>query len=329
VFSQRAIYDERYLAGGYDRRSAVHVLTAEMAALHSGVLRLFTGNAGMAEVSLTDFGYGTGRVTNDFILDYSHTYSKYQKNLRVIAYDISSIGLQKAAQTLRTEHGFKSSREFEWTPDSPHGYEAGSLERTDGDIKITVAFVHGCEDESPAAMRKLLIEVNLGRPSLITTSWYSGLGHVAGRAARDAFFAELGRLTDPGGEMLIAVASTGDVIDEQQERAERFANGDTAGSLIEGPGDVLYETELGKLNYWHVFGTDLAEHMQRITTPDQRWWIEGIRFPGNEFENREQELENYTMVRTFNELKRGKPWTAADFEKLHTVVALRSRRLNT
>ena len=42
--SQRAIYDERYKAGDYDRRSAVRVLTAEHEALSGAVERALRAN---------------------------------------------------------------------------------------------------------------------------------------------------------------------------------------------------------------------------------------------------------------------------------------------
>ena len=42
--SQRAIYDERYGVGRYDRRSAVHVLTAERQALRHAANRTLKSN---------------------------------------------------------------------------------------------------------------------------------------------------------------------------------------------------------------------------------------------------------------------------------------------
>ena len=62
--SQRSIYDERYEAGHYDRRSAVHVLTAERDALRHAIDRALESNRRVRRISLFDFGYGTGRVTN-------------------------------------------------------------------------------------------------------------------------------------------------------------------------------------------------------------------------------------------------------------------------
>jgi hypothetical protein len=70
--SQRAIYDARYRAGGYDRRSAVRVLTAEAEALRQAARRVLDRICDLRELSLFDFGYGTGRVTNQFIDHYVH-----------------------------------------------------------------------------------------------------------------------------------------------------------------------------------------------------------------------------------------------------------------
>src|SRR3984885_2564018 len=98
--SQRSIYDERYEVGRYDHRSAVRVLTAERNALNRAVERAIRSNPAARTISLFDFGYGTGRVTNEFIDSYVRNYAKSKKNLLVVAYDVSSAGLKKAAEAL-------------------------------------------------------------------------------------------------------------------------------------------------------------------------------------------------------------------------------------
>ncbi|HST84360.1 MAG TPA: hypothetical protein VLL08_21665, partial [Kineosporiaceae bacterium] len=111
----------------------------------------------------------------------------------------------------------------------------------------------------------------------------------------------------------------------QREWAERLQSGNISGYPIEGLGDVLYETELGQLNFWHVFGLDLHDNMQAISGErGQSWWVEAIRFPDDEFETRAAELENYAMVASFNTAKRRQPWTADDYRKCHTVAVFRS-----
>src|ERR1039458_3961150 len=92
--SQRSIYDERYQVGHYDHRSAVRVLTAERDALSEAMDRALKSNRPVRRVNLFDFGYGTGRVTNEFIGSYVHNYGAAQKDLRVVAYDVSSAGLK-------------------------------------------------------------------------------------------------------------------------------------------------------------------------------------------------------------------------------------------
>ena len=47
--SQRAVYDERYKAGDYDRRSAVRVLTAEREALDRAVERALKSKPNFVE----------------------------------------------------------------------------------------------------------------------------------------------------------------------------------------------------------------------------------------------------------------------------------------
>jgi hypothetical protein len=97
---QRSIYDERYKVGQYDRRSAVRVLRAEREALAAALRRAVTSNQDAQTISLFDFGYGTGRVTNELILDYAHRNAEFPKDLRIVAYDVSSAGLRKAKEAL-------------------------------------------------------------------------------------------------------------------------------------------------------------------------------------------------------------------------------------
>lgn len=324
-FSQREIYDERYAVDAYDQRSNVRVLTAEKNALNGAVQRATLTGLDVSVMSVLDFGYGTGRVTNDFISAYPSPFPGLHRNLRVVAYDVSSVGLKKAADELCSDQEFAFSTEPEWRRDATHGYVVGTLRKQVEDLEIAVALVHGSEHDSPKAMAELLIQANNGAPFTITTSWYSGLGHIVGAKARSDSFAQLGSLTHTAGELVIALASTGDVAELQREWAERLQSGNISGYPIEGLGDVLYETELGQLNFWHVFGLDLHDNMQAISGErGQSWWVEAIRFPDDEFETRAAELENYAKVASFNTAKRRQPWTADDYRKCHTVAVFRS-----
>ena len=64
--------------------------------------------------------------------------------------------------------------------------------------------------------------------------------------------------------------------------------------------------------------------MKSITTAGQRWWIEGIRYPGDEFESLETEQTNYRLVQQANERKRGRVWSADDYREFHSIAAFRS-----
>ena len=90
------------------------------------------------------------------------------------------------------------------------------------------------------------------------------------------------------------------------------------------PGDVIYETELEQQNFYHVFSTDLNEHMKAITTGDRYWWIEGIRCPDEEFDSQEAEQANYRRVREANKDKQQRLWDVPDYREFHSVAALRS-----
>jgi len=124
--------------------------------------------------------------------------------------------------------------------------------------------------------------------------------------------------------MVLSVSSTGDLAEIQPEWERKRVHGDVGGFPIEAPGDVVYVTELGQANFYHVFGTDLNDHMAAVTAPDQHWGVRGIRYPDPEFESHEAEQANYWRVREANESKRGRQWTAADFREFHTVAAFRS-----
>lgn len=320
---QRAIYDRRYTVGEYDRRSAIHVLTAEQEALTEAVDRALKSNQDAGTVNLFDFGYGTGRVTNELARSYLHDYAVAGKSLRIVAYDISSVGLRKAQEAL-CDVGFAPDDRLVWRQDDVGGYISGSVRKEHAGLAVSVVFVHGCEDQSPEVMRKLALMASDGEPYLVTTSWYSGLGHIPGQDLRREYFRQLGALTSPSGEMVLSVSSTGDLAEIQPEWDRRRGDGDVGGFPIEAPGDVVYLTELGQANFYHVFGTDLNDHMAAITGTGQHWWVRGIRCPDPEFESQEAEQANYWRVREANDRKRGRRWIAADFREFHTVAAFRS-----
>jgi SAM-dependent methyltransferase len=320
--SQRSIYDERYQADQYDHRSAVRVLTAERDALAEAMGRALKSNPRAARVSLFDFGYGTGRVTNELIERYAQYGASYS-DLRVVAYDVSSVGLRKAQAGLCLA-GFEPVEGFSWEPDSTEGYIAGSVYKKEANLTTTVVFVHGYEGESPDDMRRLALTANDGDRYLLTTSWYSGLGHVPGEDLRRNYFRQLGELTHPAGEIVLAMSSTGDLVDLQRDWSEKLASGTVGDFPIEVHGDVVYSTELDQSNFYHVFGPDLNDYMQAVTSAGQYWWVEGIRYPDEEFESWAAEQANYKRVLEANDKKRGRAWVAADFREFHTVAAFRS-----
>ncbi len=323
--SQRSIYDERYQAGLYDQRSVVRVLTAEDDALHEAMDRVIKTNRATRRINWFDFGYGTGRVTNDFIGRYFHGYAAAKKDLRVVAYDVSSVGLRRAKDAL-CSYGFAQVGPMFWIPGRATGYIAGRVSRTTSGITVTVVFVHGNEGQGPDVMRRLALRASGREKYLLTTSWYSGLGHIPGEGLRREYFRQLGRLTSRHGEMVISASATGDLAELQPEFSERLANQITDGFPIEAPGDLVYTTELGQSNFYHVFGIDLNDHMKAITTGSQYWWMEGIRYPDEEFTSEEAERENNDQVRHANDCKRkrGGEWNADDYRQFHTVAAFRS-----
>jgi hypothetical protein len=324
--SQRSIYDERYEAGHYDRRSAVRVLTAERYALRHAMDRALESNRRARRISLFDFGYGTGRVTNQFIGAYFSRYSTSGKDLWVVAYDVSSAGLMKAKEALCSK-GFAPDGPINFKPANMVGYVAGRVsKKSKAGITITIVFVHGHEDQPPHVMRRLALEANDGEKYLLTTSWYSGLGHIPGEDLRREYFRQLGKLTSRRGEMVMSVSATGDLAELWPEFSGRLGYGITGDFPIQVPGDVVYETELGQSNFYHVFGVELNDHMRAITGWRQRWWVEGIRYPDEEFVSRQAEWANYRRVVKANETKRDRIWGAADYREFHTVAAFRSRR---
>jgi hypothetical protein len=324
--SQRSIYDERYKAGRYDLRSAVPVLRAEREALRVALDRAIRSNPEAARVSLFDFGYGTGRVTNELITGYADECTA-AKDLRVVAYDVSSVGLMKAQEAL-CRAGFASEEPFAWIPDSTSGYIAGSVCKDEANLTVTVVFVHAFEDESPEVMSQLALKANNGDPYLLTTSWYSGLGHIPGEKLRREYFYRLGELTAWEGEIVLAVSATGDLIELQPEWSEKLASGAIGDFPVEMPGDVVYDTELGQPNFYHVFGAELNDYMSAIIRDGQHWWVEGIRYPGEEFESEDAEKANYELVCKANEAKRVgnrvQEWDENDYREFHTVAARRS-----
>jgi hypothetical protein len=320
--SQRSIYDERYLAGLYDIRSAVPVLTAERAALSNAIGRALSSHPHARRISVFDFGYGTGRVINDWIEHHARKQLP-SHDLRVVAYDVSSVGLQRAHDKLRLI-GYEPAGPLPWDPEATRGYIAGAVSKREAGLSTTIVFVHGCEDQPPSVMRDLALAANDGDPYLLTTSWYSGLGHIPGDGLRREHFRQLSELTSPLGEIILCLSARGDLVEIQPEWSHRLATGNTDGFPVEEPGDLVYRTELGQPNFCHIFGTELNDYMGAITATDQHWWIEGIRYPGEEFASQEAEQFNYRLVRQANQGKRDRVWDADDYREYHTVAAFRS-----
>ncbi len=320
--SQRSIYDKRYSEGLYEDRS-VPVLTAERDALSHAMQRTFASHPFAQRISLFDFGYGTGRAINDWIEGHAHRHMAARPELRVIAYDVSSVGLRKAQETLGAA-GYEPEGPIRWKSGAAQGYIVGAVSKREASLSVTVVFVHGCEGEPPDVMRELALAANDGDRYLLTTCLYGGLGHVPGDELRREYFRQLSALTSPLGEIILCLSSTGDLVEVQPEWAARRARGDTGGFPIEQPGDLIYYTERGQPNFYHVFSTELNDYMKSITAAGQHWWIEGIRYPGKEFESTEAEQANYRLVRQANERKRGRVWYADDYQEFHSIAAFRS-----
>jgi hypothetical protein len=321
--SQREIYDERYTAGHYDNRSAIHVLTAEREALAGALDRALKSNPGVEVINVFDFGYGSGRVTNELACGFPLDYAAAGKNLRIVAFDVSSVGLVKAREAL-CALGFSPEDDQRWREDEVGGRILGGVRKKEAGLTVSVVFAHGHEDQDPEVMYKLALRASDDEPYLVTTSWYSGLGHIPGRSQRHEYFRQLGALTSVSGEIVLSVSSTGDLVEIQPEWERRRLSGDVGGFPIEEPGDLVYLTELGQENFYHVFGTDLNAHMAAITAQGQHWWVRGIRCPDPEFESLKEEQDNYWRVFKANESKRGRRWDAADYSEFHTVAAFRS-----
>lgn len=320
--SQRSIYDERYSFGLYQDRS-VPVLTAERDALSSAMQRAVASHPFAQRISLFDFGYGNGRFINDWIEGDARQYMTAHPELRVIAYDVSSVGLRKAQETLGAA-GYDPEGPISWKSGAAEGYIACTVRKQETSHIVRIVFVHGSEGEPPDVMRELALAANDGDRYQLTTCLYGGLGHVPGDELRREYFRQLSALTLPLGEIILCLSSTGDLVEDQPEWAERLATGDTGGFPIEQPGDLVYYTERGQRNYYHVFSTELNEYMESITAAGQRWWVEGIRYPGDEFESLEAEQANYLLVRQANERKRGRVWSADDYREFHSIAAFRS-----
>jgi hypothetical protein len=274
-------------------------------------------------ISLFDFGYGTGRFINEWIEGDARQYMAVHPELRVVAYDVSSVGLRKAQETLGAA-GYEPTGPVRWKSGAAEGYVAGAIHKREPGLSVTVVFVHGSEGEPPDVMRELALAANDGDRYLLTTCLYGGLGHVPGDELRREYFRQLSELTSPFGEIILCLSSTGDLVDVQPEWAARRARGDTGRFPIEQPGDLVYYTELGQPNFYHVFSTELNDYMKSITAAGQQWWIEGVRCPDEEFDTLEAEQANYRRVRQANERKRGRVWNADDYQEFHSIAAFRS-----
>ena len=274
-------------------------------------------------ISLFDFGYGTGRVINHWIEGCAHQLLPPPIALHVVAYDVSSVGLRNAEDWLCST-GYEPTGPFVWEADAAKGYIAGAVRKHSADLSTTVIFVHGCEGQPNGAMRQLALAANDGNLFDLTTSWSSGLGHIPGDNLRRDYFRQLGEITSPLGEIILSLSSTGDLVEVQPEWSKRLSTGDVNGFPIERPGDLVYRTELSQENFIHVFGPELNDYMRAITEAGQYWWVEGLRYPDDEFISEEAEQANYRRVQQANKEKRGRIWNVNDYREFHTVAARRS-----
>ncbi|WP_045741286.1 hypothetical protein [Actinoplanes sp. NBRC 101535] len=342
---QRAVYDERYLGTGYDDRSAVRVLTAESSALHQAVRRASEMLPPGAPLTLFDFGSGTGRVTNEFVARFAVDCADMRRDLHVVAYDVAANGLRKAARNLIHDEGFTVVDKLSWDNDAPGGYRVGTVARPAvgegpaagvaggpargggpavGGPAVSVTFVHGAEGDAAPDVGLLVRAANEGRPFGVTTSWYSAVSHIPTAARRAEFLRMLCDVTDPRGEVLVAPSVSGDLVELQAEWAGRLAAGTVGAHPIEQPGDVIYETELGQQNFYHVFGSDLADLLEECRRPGQRAWLEAVRMPDEEFTCVAEEQDNYRRAREFNARIGRRRWRPEDFRQVHTALAVLS-----
>jgi hypothetical protein len=146
--SQRLIYDERYSAGLYDRRSPVNVLTAEREALKKAMRRAAISHPYSQRISLFDFSYGSGRVINDWLDGRAHRHVESWHDLRIVAYDVSSVGLRRAQEGLCAA-GYEPVGRVRWEPRAIRGYIAGTVCKRESGHSTSVVFVHGCEGQLP------------------------------------------------------------------------------------------------------------------------------------------------------------------------------------
>ena len=306
VLSQREIYDARYSVTLYDSRSAVRVLRAEREAMESAIRRILKSNRDLAELSVLDFGSGTGRVTRESILGYKTLGRSLARegivppeSVHVIAYDVSSVGLNIFAENLGSE-GFKIVEDLNFQPTATTGYVAGQLEARDGQLHLRASFVHGSENDEYERVAAVLMGANGGKPFSLGTSWYSAIGHLANCSDRARAVATMVEITGDKGELILAVAASGDMVDAQRIWANRLHTSQTLGFPISSPGDLIYETEIGQQNFWHVFGTDLHALLEECLPSSREYRIRAIRMPGEEFQDEASERINYQRALDFN-----------------------------
>jgi len=87
-------------------------------------------------------------------------------------------------ETLRAA-GYELTGPVTWEPQAVRGYIAGTVRKRESGHSNSVAFVHGCEEQSPEVMRQLALAANDGRRYLLTTS-----GEVASAMSRAIISAE-------------------------------------------------------------------------------------------------------------------------------------------
>lgn len=281
VESETDVYDRRYREGTYDARFATgeRVLEGEWSALTEAVARAALAHSSADFVTLLDFGYGTGRVSQDFALAYPFLFPATRQGLKVLAYDVSGEGLRQSALKLERDEGFEKVGPFRWGDARSGGYVAGEMIKRVNGVDIAFCFVHGNEADPPGVVKELLLGANGGRPLMVTSSWFGSVGHIPGREQREAWFSMFGEVTSAAGEVAISVSTPHDRPPGAVSWEDAFERGDLAEQpLLRDPGDVVYVAENGWPNYYHLFEPvevlDLMSLTAPTALPNQRLWVE-------------------------------------------------------
>ena len=220
------------------------------------------------QIRMLDFGCGDGRM---FPVIERLANQHPDRQIELIAYDISAVGLEESIRYLETSGYYTDKKPAKLRLDTQISYLVGFWKKDN----LTVKIIHGNKNDDLEHIKFLIRQ-----PVHVTFSIFTVLGHVAKRDNRQAAIRMLAGLMDKEGELIINVSTASSlpkevmvyqILRDQYETAKKYKQYYVAKKLkttlgiATEPGDIYYtksDDTHSTHSYGHVYaGNELLEDL--------------------------------------------------------------------